>query len=268
MAFSTILPFAYEHKASATTSSRKLLTAALVTFVSVVTLASVLPFSSSSASAPLSRSRIYPVRAATAAADFEFTAEQELAAVTSFVTAVASNALPASVDASAPIDPQLVLEFGISGDAQSELEEMQQDVWNLNPVVLYGQKHSAASRSVKATLSSLNLSPPPTFVDVDTREDASIVSAIVTRVTGATEFPILLVGGKVIATDDLEALQAFGELKTILAAAGATVDGSKKVKVHERKQIKVTRTDSGVVLEGQKRELTQEELVFRGFITL
>ncbi|KAL0945357.1 hypothetical protein HGRIS_000855 [Hohenbuehelia grisea] len=275
----TILPIAHAQKAPAASCAahRRLLAVSIASLVSILVLAaycfqstshSVVPAPTWHPKAYLARShRMRPLMAASPS--FQFTPEQELAAVTSFVTALAANALPLDVDASMPVDPQLVLEFDVaSPDAQVELAEMQQDVWTRHPVVLYAKKHSAASRAVKATLTSLHLTPAPTFVDIDVREDASVMTSVVSRITGSSNLPILLIAGRTIPIESLEALQASGELDNLLVSAGATVNGSLKVAVRERKQIQVTRTESGVVLEGQKRELTHEELAFQGLISV
>ena len=71
----------------------------------------------------------------------DLTPEQELAALCSFLGALASNALPLHVDPSAPLDPQLVLEFDFTKrteeDVRKELEYIVSDVWERYPVVVF-----------------------------------------------------------------------------------------------------------------------------------
>lgn len=71
------------------------------------------------------------------------TPKQELAALCSFVGALASNALPLSVDPSEPLDPQLVLEFDFmkrtEEDVREELEYIVSDVWERYPVVVFSK---------------------------------------------------------------------------------------------------------------------------------
>lgn len=68
------------------------------------------------------------------------TPEQELAAVSSFIVSLPQNVIPLSVDPSASIDPELVLDFDTRGPrAMEEVERVVDDVWSRNPVLLYGK---------------------------------------------------------------------------------------------------------------------------------
>lgn len=65
---------------------------------------------------------------------------QELAAITSFLASLPQNVIPPTVDASLPIDPQLVLDFDTQGHrARDEVRAMVDDVWSRNPVLLYSK---------------------------------------------------------------------------------------------------------------------------------
>lgn len=65
---------------------------------------------------------------------------QELAAVSSFLASLPQNIIPSYVDPSKPIDPQLVLNFDTrSPQAAKEIEELVDDVWTRNPVMLYSK---------------------------------------------------------------------------------------------------------------------------------
>lgn len=71
-------------------------------------------------------------------------ATQELAAVSSFIASLPQNMIPATVDPSLPIDPQLVLDFDTRGPhAEEELQAVMQDVWTRNPVMLYSKVRSS-----------------------------------------------------------------------------------------------------------------------------
>jgi hypothetical protein len=80
------------------------------------------------------------------------TPEQELAAVSSFIISLpAQNVIPQTVDPSKPIDPQLVLDFDTRADgAVAEMKQLEHDVWESNPVVLY------YSKVCRALVSQLN----------------------------------------------------------------------------------------------------------------
>ena len=67
-------------------------------------------------------------------------ATQELGAVSSFIASLPQNTIPATVDPSLPIDPQLILDFDTRGPhAQEELQAVMQDVWIRNPVMFYSK---------------------------------------------------------------------------------------------------------------------------------
>lgn len=91
--------------------------------------------------------------------------------------------------------------------------------------------YSPVSREVKSILTSLRLRPAPTIIDVDTRDDADVLRPLLGRVTASSELPILLVGGKPVGTvEEIRALHKSGELRKLITAAGAVVDGAKKKK--------------------------------------
>ncbi|KAF4567241.1 hypothetical protein EYR40_006238 [Pleurotus pulmonarius] len=199
---------------------------------------------------------------------FEFTPFQELAAITSFITALPSNMIPSSVNPSTPIDPQLVLGFDVARHPE-EMAVVEDDVWTRHPVVLYSKHYSARSRSIKAMLTSLELKPAPTFIDVDTREDASILAPILARLTQTPDLPVLIIGGHVLHTASpslgletlIESLHQSGDLDAIVANAGAVVGGARKVVVKQRVQADPKKPKV-------KKEMSEAERIFRGLISI
>ncbi|KAG6831772.1 hypothetical protein H0H92_007924 [Tricholoma furcatifolium] len=155
---------------------------------------------------------------------------QELAAVTSFLASLPQNIIPPSVDPSVPIDPQLVLDFDTrSTRAAEEVQQMVADVWQTNPVFLYSKLYSPSSREIKAILGKMNLRPSPTIMDVDIRDDADVLDPIIRRLTSSSELPVLLVGGKPVGTvEEIRALDLSGELRALISASGAVIDGAKR----------------------------------------
>jgi hypothetical protein len=156
---------------------------------------------------------------------------QELAAVSSFLASLPQNVIPPSVDPSRPIDPQLVLDFDTrSPRAADGVQEIVEDVWTRNPVILFSKLHSSRSREIKTILDEMNLSPPPTIFDVDQRADADVLTPLLFRLTSSTELPILLVGGQTVTTasSELNALLLSGELHRIIAEAGAVHDSRRR----------------------------------------
>ncbi|KAH8093875.1 hypothetical protein BXZ70DRAFT_897020 [Cristinia sonorae] len=157
---------------------------------------------------------------------------QELAAVSSFIASLPQNVIPASVDPSKPIDPQLVLDFDTRGPhAAEEVEAMVTDTWTRNPVILFSKLHSPVSRELKVMLSEMNLLPSPVFIDVDQRADEDVLVPLILRLTTSIDLPILLIGGKTIGSvAEIRYLHAKGELQRIISRTGAQVDGGKKKK--------------------------------------
>ncbi|KAI0267008.1 hypothetical protein BC834DRAFT_823062 [Gloeopeniophorella convolvens] len=156
--------------------------------------------------------------------------EEELGAVTAFMAALPQNIIPPGIDATRPIDPQLVLDFDTrSQRAEAEVAEVVSDVWFRNPVVVFSKLYSPASRELKSTLDAMELRPAPTVFDVDDRADADVLIPLLYRLTNTTELPILLIGGTPIGSmDAIRELDASGQLKALVTRAGAVLDGSKR----------------------------------------
>jgi len=155
---------------------------------------------------------------------------QELAAISSFLASLPQNIIPLSVDPSVTIDPQLVLDFDTrSARAAEEVQHMVADVWLRNPVFLYSKLYSPASREIKAMLAKMDLRPTPTVIDVDIRDDGEVLEPIIRRLTSSSELPVLLISGKAVGSvKEIILLEKSGELRKLVAASGAVVDGSKK----------------------------------------
>jgi glutaredoxin-related protein len=80
-------------------------------------------------------------------------------------------------------------------------------------------------------LKKLNLRPAPTIIDVDIRDDAEVLTPIISRLTSAPELPVLLVGGEYIGSiEDIRAMDKSGELRKVISASGALIDGGKRKK--------------------------------------
>jgi len=158
---------------------------------------------------------------------------QELAAISSFLASLPQNVLPPTVDATRPVDPQLVLDFDTrSHRAQEEVQAMVEDVWTRNPVFLYSKVYSPLSRELKGILNNLNLYPTPTIIDVDVRDDAAVLVPVLQRLLPFPELPVLLVGGRAVGSiEEVRELEKSGELQKLINASGSTVDGAKRRKL-------------------------------------
>ncbi|EIW81441.1 hypothetical protein CONPUDRAFT_55596 [Coniophora puteana RWD-64-598 SS2] len=160
------------------------------------------------------------------------TPEEELAAVSAFLAVLPSNTIPKSVDPAKPIDPQLVLDFNVRApSARKELDQTVKETWARYPVMAFAKKHSAVSREVVRMLESMQLAPAPKVFEVDQRSDKAVLFPLIERITGATEFPVLVIGGKPqYGIDALRKMHESGELKELVEAAGAQVDGAHRKK--------------------------------------
>ncbi|KAG8214062.1 hypothetical protein J3R82DRAFT_10820 [Butyriboletus roseoflavus] len=175
--------------------------------------------------------------------------EEELAALCAFIAALPHNVLPSFVDPDVPLDPQLVLDFDPRSEtAQEELHRVVEQVWARFPVILFTKArlpvpisalrlHSSDSREVRHVLSNMNLKPAPLVVGVDQREDADVLSPLLTRLTHVPSLPILLIGGQPVGTDahdtkdmmnEVRKLHKNGELARRILKAGSTLDSRKK----------------------------------------
>jgi len=160
----------------------------------------------------------------------QLNASQELAAVSSFIASLPQNVIPGTVDPSQPIDPQLVLDFDTRGaHAAEEVETIVKDVWAQHPVMLYSKFYSPVSRELKQILGDLYLRPAPTIIEVDQRVDEGVLAPLLFRLTGKSELPILLVGGRPLGTlEEIRYLKKKGELQRMVTAAGAELYGARR----------------------------------------
>lgn len=162
----------------------------------------------------------------------QLTPEQELAALTAFLASLPQNVIPSNIDPSKPIDPELVLDFDTrSPQALTEVAQLEHDAWVRYPVVLYSKMHSPLSRDLEKIILDLNLLPGPAIIPVEYRPDEDVLKPVLQRLTGVSELPILLIGGKIIGTaQEVKYMHAKGDLARAITQAGAIVDGAKKKK--------------------------------------
>ncbi|KAF9520326.1 hypothetical protein BS47DRAFT_1323840 [Hydnum rufescens UP504] len=137
--------------------------------------------------------------------------------------------IPGTVDPTRPIDSELVLEFNTRSErARAEVAELVSETWAQSPLVLFTEvrgSRSPASKSVKELLKPYALLPRPVIFDVDQRTDEAVLRPLLFRLTSSKSLPIVIVGGKVMAAQELVTLDASGDLTDVLEAAGAVVDG-------------------------------------------
>jgi glutaredoxin-related protein len=77
----------------------------------------------------------------------------------------------------------------------------------------------------------MHLKPAPTIIDVDIRDDADVLTPIIARLTSSPELPVLLIGGKYVGSiANVRDLHESGELRKLITASGAVIDGTKRGK--------------------------------------
>jgi hypothetical protein len=90
----------------------------------------------------------------------KLTPDQELAAVSSFLTSLTQVVIPSFVDPTLPIDPQLILDFDTRNPrAVRELENLVNDVWTRNPIFLYSKVCSSIFDSFLKLISFSDIHP-------------------------------------------------------------------------------------------------------------
>lgn len=80
-------------------------------------------------------------------------------------------------------------------------------------------------------LKKMNIRPAPMIIDVDIRDDAEVLMPIISRLTSAPEFPVLLVGGEYVGPiEDIRTMDKSGELRKAISASGAVINGGRRKK--------------------------------------
>ncbi|KAF8608995.1 thioredoxin-like protein [Ceratobasidium sp. AG-I] len=137
------------------------------------------------------------------------TQEHELEDLLEFFVAAPNQALPVDLDPSAELS-QISLRAAAGGKRAK-----------IPPVVVFSKTYCPYSKRAKNLLASMRLKPEPFIVEVDLRDDAETVKALLMRLTGHGTFPNVIVQRKSIGgSDDLVQLHGSGELVKLLGAAG------------------------------------------------
>ncbi|KAI5118888.1 hypothetical protein M0805_003563 [Coniferiporia weirii] len=107
------------------------------------------------------------------------------------------------------------------GENVAWLKEAQADP----PVIVFSKTYCPYSKKAKQLLQTYNLSPPPKVIEVDLRDDADILKALLTRLTGQSTFPNVFIDGQSIGgSDDLAKLHSQGQLVNLLTDAGVSTN--------------------------------------------
>lgn len=167
--------------------------------------------------------------------------EDEYAALIGFITSSTANSLP-PVDPTETLDPSIILDFDpTSPNAKQDLQFLHDEINSLYPIVLFGQMRDPWHREVRAILAEYKITPAPLLVDVDQRRDHTVFSAILARLFGTDELPLLVLNGVSIGSyHKVLELREAGTLKARLEANNSvSVRNAKKKKkgVKERERL-------------------------------
>ncbi|KAI5450082.1 hypothetical protein NCC49_003709 [Naganishia albida] len=164
--------------------------------------------------------------------DFTMNAREETAALISFITSTSNNALPATLDPSLPLDPQLVLDFDFTRpSARADLSALVADTFAMYPVVLFGQMRDPYYREMRKLFSGYVVHPAPLVVEVDQRADEEIILALLQRLLGIKELPVLMLNGQSAGTwPQIQETADNGNFMKLIATRSSAKIQEKKLK--------------------------------------
>ncbi|TFK44311.1 thioredoxin-like protein [Crucibulum laeve] len=92
-----------------------------------------------------------------------------------------------------------------------------------HPVIVFSKSYCPYSMRAKQLLETYDLQPPPKIVEVDLRDDGNVLKSLLTRLTGHSTFPNIVIRGKSLGgSDNLQELHASYSLVQLLDAAGVS----------------------------------------------
>ncbi|KAJ8083858.1 hypothetical protein AAF712_000776 [Marasmius tenuissimus] len=126
------------------------------------------------------------------------------------------------------LDPTKPVDMVLYAPGEEDEVDWAKEVDYLNtkyPVVVFSKSFCPFSKKAKGLLQSYDLRPPPKIIEVDLRDDATQVKAILTRLTDRDTFPNVIVNGKSIGgSDTIQNLHKEKQLKAIFEKAGVKVN--------------------------------------------
>ncbi|KAK1228702.1 hypothetical protein PQX77_008196 [Marasmius sp. AFHP31] len=125
------------------------------------------------------------------------------------------------------LDPTKPVDMALYAPGEEDEVDWAKEVDYLNtkyPVVVFSKSYCPYSKKAKGLLQSYDLRPAPKIIEVDLRDDATQVKAILTRLTDRDTFPNVIVNGKSIGgSDTIQSLHKEKQLKAIFEKAGVQV---------------------------------------------
>ncbi|KAF6763155.1 thioredoxin-like protein [Ephemerocybe angulata] len=92
----------------------------------------------------------------------------------------------------------------------------------VHPIIVFSKTYCPYSKRAKKLLESYDITPPPKVIEVDVRDDGIVIKNLLSRLTGHSTFPNIIVQGKSIGgSDNLAGLHSSKELRNLIEKAGA-----------------------------------------------
>jgi glutaredoxin len=125
-------------------------------------------------------------------------------------------------------DPTRQLDISVYADGvRSPTPDWPSRVKHLNaeaPLIVFSKTYCSYSKRAKVLLERYELVPPPKIIEVDLRDDGDFIKAVLTRLTGRSTFPNVILRGKSIGgSDDIFAMHEDGRLRQLFEKAGLQV---------------------------------------------
>jgi len=92
------------------------------------------------------------------------------------------------------------------------------------PLIVFSKTYCPYSKRAKDILAQYDLVPQPKIIEVDLRDDGDFIKAVLTRLTGRSTFPnVILHGESIGGSDDITTMHKDGRLRQLFENAGLTV---------------------------------------------
>ncbi|KJA27851.1 hypothetical protein HYPSUDRAFT_35020 [Hypholoma sublateritium FD-334 SS-4] len=123
------------------------------------------------------------------------------------------------------LDPTtpLAMDIYAAGDSTLDWHKEMVHVNEEYPIVVFSKTYCPYSKRAKQLLEGYDLQPPPKVIEVDLRDDGIMIKHLLSRITGHSTFPnILLRGESIGGSDHLQRLHAEKTLKKLLEKNGVS----------------------------------------------
>jgi len=148
----------------------------------------------------------------------------ELDGLIYFLTMFEGSFLPPGLNVDTPMDRKIFLGDQSSTMSDEEWEHRLGVMRKDHPLVIFSKTYCPYSRKAKELISTYNVDPPPHIIEVDERVDGDRVKTLLTRLTGRSTFPNVILDGKSIGgSDELRQLEADGLLGEKLEESGLRI---------------------------------------------